>query len=96
MTKIDFSKVTTDNYKELVEKCQPLVGKVVKPYNLPIRYIVAINLELFGDVYEKWLTHKYSQNPKDWLILSEEELKENVKELQEYKWPNIPKNNGVF
>jgi hypothetical protein len=85
--KIDFSRITNENYKEIIEKCRPVIGKVARRYNLPILYIAAMNFRVLDDVYENIFTMRESQNPKDWIIMSEEELKKSVEEIQNQIWP---------
>ena len=86
--KIDFSRVTDINYREVIEKCQPLIGKTVKPYNLPILYIAAMNFKVMDEVYETMFTMRHSQNQKDWKIMTEQELKLAVEEIQNQTWPS--------
>ena len=85
--KIDFSRVTDENYKEIVEKCQVLIGKPINRYNLPILYIVAMNFKVLDEVYEKIFSSRYSERKEDWIIMTEQELKEHVEKLKNETWP---------
>ena len=85
--KIDFSRVTDENHKEIIEMCQPIIGKVVRRYNLPILYIAAMNFKVLDDVYENIFVVRESQNPKEWIFMSEEKLRESVEEIQNQIWP---------
>ncbi len=80
-------QATTENYKEIISKYSYLIGKSLNPKHLPLLYLTAADWSTHGPTQVTWLKNKHSLNPNDLIVLTAEELKHKIEEIENIEWP---------